>query len=583
MTDAQNDLPLDNARAISGLMGLALDADQDAESISSGKKFTTPLTEELAEKFPSLEILERIGSGGMGCVYKVRQKNLDRIVALKILPAELGRDPKFAERFGREARALARLRHPNIVALYEIGEVDGLHYLTMEYMDGMNLREFMAVEQAGGIDVVDVMSQICAAVQYAHDQGVVHRDIKPENVLFDCRGHVKIADFGLAKLEQLATQDITLTGSRQAMGTLHYMAPEQWENPATVDHRADVYALGVMLYELITGRLPLGHFDPPSVLADAAPRVDDIVMKAMQSNADSRYQTAREVADDLKNLDVVASPQPVRAVQDRGTFTRFLDVGGHMRNIARRVAVNSESPDEGSPWLTALWLIAICGFSTLAPWVAGRNAFTSSIPNIPIDVPNVMPFLLAIAVFGIRMVPKQLGVKGDLLSIVLSSAAIAHVVMIYASWSETHAMWGRVIGVSIFPGLVGFLFVLVLLDTIWSVFTRFCGSVAVGARAWGSWVSGLNERVLGMTKERAAQEKRENKEKWNAFYRRLRMAGIGPRKMWDAFGIEDEPQPVASGPSPEEPRPVPPVAAAFVSTPIPTDEENVKEANESAG
>ena len=293
MSEPGHNLPLDDARAISGLMGLALDPDAISPQNTSGaNKFTTPTKDELTQRFPALEILERIGSGGMGCVYKARQRDLDRVVALKILPSELGQDAKFTERFGREARALARLQHPNIVSLFEIGESAGLHYLIMEYMDGMNLREFMSVEKSGGIDVVDVVTQICAALQYAHDQGVVHRDIKPENVLFDCRGHVKLADFGLAKLEQLATQDITLTGSRQAMGTLHYMAPEQWHDPHDVDHRADIYALGVMLYELVTGRLPLGHFDPPSVLAGTDSRVDAIVMKAMQSNVESRYQHA---------------------------------------------------------------------------------------------------------------------------------------------------------------------------------------------------------------------------------------------------------------------------------------------------
>lgn len=554
MSEARNNPPFDNAHAISGLMGLALNAEPAASETSGSGKFTTPTMEELADKFPTLEILERIGSGGMGCVYKARQKNLDRIVALKILPAELGRDKKFAERFGREARALAKLRHQNIVALYEIGEIDGLHFLTMEYMDGMNLREFMTVEEAGGIDVIDVMAQICSAVQYAHDQGVVHRDIKPENVLFDCRGHVKIADFGLAKLEQLATQDITLTGSRQAMGTLHYMAPEQWENPHTVDHRADIYALGVMLYELVTGRLPLGHFDPPSVLAGADPAVDAIVMKAMQSNADSRYQHASDIATDLGSLATVGSAQAPAPVAHGGTFTRFLNVGGRMRNIAQRVASKSEPTDEGFPWLTACWLIVICFFSAEGDWVNGRNAFFSSIPNIPVDVPNVLPFLLGIGVFGIRLFPRRLGIRGDLITTLLAGLAIAHVVLIYVFWAEDPTSWTSANPVSIRPGVVGVLFALCLLEQLWSLFTRFCVSVASGAQRWGSWVSNLNSRLNNHVwmnqevskedeeKQKREQERaaRESKEKRLAFYRRLKRNGIGPRKMWNAFGIEDE-------------------------------------------
>ncbi|MFK7820619.1 MAG: serine/threonine-protein kinase, partial [Planctomycetaceae bacterium] len=434
MSEPSDNLPFQDPRAISGLMGLALDADAAAPQNTSGTgKFTIPTKEELTGKFPSLEILERIGSGGMGCVYKAKQKDLDRIVALKILPAELGQDQRFTERFSREAKALARMQHPNIVSLFEIGEVDGLHYLVMEYMDGMNLREFMNVEQAGGIDVVDVMSQICAAVQYAHDQGIVHRDIKPENVLFDVRGHVKIADFGLAKLEQLATQDITLTGSRQAMGTLHYMAPEQWNDPHNVDHRADIYALGVMLYELITGRLPLGHFDPPSVLAGADARVDEIVMKAMQSSLDSRYQTASQLAEDLGSLNPVGSAQSVAPAVGGGTFTNFLNIGGRMQSIARRVVTHADAKDDdGFPWLTLIWMLSIFTLS-FGEWVDGREAFRSSVPYIRIDLPNSIPFGLAVGVLLVRLFKTRLRIRGELLTIVLCGLAIAQVVIIYTA------------------------------------------------------------------------------------------------------------------------------------------------------
>src|SRR4051794_32092960 len=156
--------------------------------------------ESLAGKFPQLEILELVGKGGMGAVYKARQRGLDRLVALKILPPDIGHDPAFAERFTREARSLARLNHPHIVGVYDFGQTDGLYYFVMEFVDGVNLRQAI---HSGGLqakDALAIVPQICDALQFAHDEGIVHRDIKPENILIDKKGRVKIADFGLAKL-----------------------------------------------------------------------------------------------------------------------------------------------------------------------------------------------------------------------------------------------------------------------------------------------------------------------------------------------------------------------------------------------
>ena len=227
--------------------------------------FTPPTIPDLAKLFPQLEILELIGKGGMGAVYKARQPALDRFVALKILAPRSGGDLDFAERFTREARALAKLSHPNIVAVHDFGtvgqasslspsEISGgksetgkmpvLHYFIMEYVDGPNLRQ---IEQAGRLsprEALEIIPQICGALQFAHDEGIVHRDIKPENVLVDKKGRVKIADFGLAKILGQEPKDFRLTGVRDVVGTPHYMAPEQIEKPATVDHRADIYSLG---------------------------------------------------------------------------------------------------------------------------------------------------------------------------------------------------------------------------------------------------------------------------------------------------------------------------------------------------
>jgi tRNA A-37 threonylcarbamoyl transferase component Bud32 len=267
-----------------------------------------PAAAELAALFPQLEITELIGQGGMGAVYKARQTKLDRTVAVKILPAEWGRDPAFAERFAREARALARLSHPHIVAVHDFGETGGLFYLVMEYVDGGNLRQLLQYGSLAPEQALHIIPQICEALHYAHEVGVVHRDIKPENILLDQRGQVKIADFGLAKLMGPSAAEFTLTGTRQVMGTLNYMAPEQRTRPQEVDHRADIYSLGVVLYEMLTGELPLGRFAPPSDKAAVDARVDEVVFHALEQDPERRYQHVSEIKGDVESLAQAAAP-----------------------------------------------------------------------------------------------------------------------------------------------------------------------------------------------------------------------------------------------------------------------------------
>ncbi|HWI57363.1 MAG TPA: serine/threonine-protein kinase, partial [Bacillota bacterium] len=217
-----------------------------------------PKPEEIAQHFPQLEILECLGRGGMGVVYKARQPLLNRLVALKILAPEKEKDPQFAERFMREAQALARLNHPNIVTVYDFGETQGLYYLLMEFVDGMNLRQLLQNRKLVPEEALAIVPHICDALQYAHEQGIVHRDIKPENVLLDKQGRIKLADFGIAKILGQAAPEAARTAATEVVGTPYYMAPEQVEKPTKVDHRADIYSLGVVFYEMLTGELPLG-------------------------------------------------------------------------------------------------------------------------------------------------------------------------------------------------------------------------------------------------------------------------------------------------------------------------------------
>lgn len=257
-------------------------------------RFVPPKPKDLEKHFPQLEILDLIGHGGMGAVYKVRQKQLDRVVALKIVHPHAARDPAFAERFAREARALARLNHPNIVTVHEFGQIGDLCFLIMELVDGASLRQLMSAGELTPAQALAIVPPICEALQYAHDQGVVHRDIKPENVLLTQSGRVKLADFGLAKVLGNAA-DMTLTGTHQVMGTPRYMSPEQIERPTQVDHRADIYSLGVVLYEMLTGELPIGRFQLPSQKVRVDVRLDEVVLRSLEKEPARRYQRAGEM------------------------------------------------------------------------------------------------------------------------------------------------------------------------------------------------------------------------------------------------------------------------------------------------
>src|SRR6516162_141709 len=262
--------------------------------------FVPPAPAELARHFPQLEMLALLGQGGMGAVYKARQTKLDRLVAIKVLPPEVARDPAFAERFVREARSLARLNHPHIVTVYDFGDVDGLYYFTMEYVDGQNLRDRLQAGPLPAAAALGIVTQLCDALQYAHDEGLVHRDIKPENILLDGKGRVKIADFGLARLVGLTPTYLTLTGSQEVMGTLYYMAPEQLRRAHEVDHRADLYSLGVVFYEMLTGELPVGRFAPPSQRARVDARIDAVVLRALAREPEQRYQDAAQIKRDVE-------------------------------------------------------------------------------------------------------------------------------------------------------------------------------------------------------------------------------------------------------------------------------------------
>lgn len=298
----------------------------------------------LAGLFPHLEVLERIGEGGMGVVYKARQVKLDRPVALKLIRPELASEPAFADRFTREARAMARLNHPNLVMIHDFGEAGGVYYLVMELVDGGDLRQAL---RAGPLSVEEALVtalQVCDALRYAHEQGVVHRDIKPENILRDRRGRVKIADFGLAKLLEPPSGVASLTASRHVMGTPHYMAPEQMEGAKPVDHRADVYSVGVLLYEMLTGQVPFGRYELPSETLGTDEALDEILARALQLDPARRHRRVEELHAELAEF-----------------AEENYDLSEAWPSTAARLDAEAASPDEsearGGEWWA--WLLAL--------------------------------------------------------------------------------------------------------------------------------------------------------------------------------------------------------------------------------
>jgi serine/threonine protein kinase len=257
-------------------------------------------------------IVEQVGQGGMATIYKAYQPSMDRYVAVKILPAHFAHDPKFVARFNREAQTIAKLEHKNIIPVHDYGDENGVTYLVMRYLDSGTLKDVMAAGRLTIADVVEIMTQVCAALDYAHRQGVIHRDVKPANVLIDREGAAYLSDFGIARVLEGASN---LTDTGGAVGTPAYMAPEQSMGGA-IDARTDIYALGVILYEMLVGRPPyqadtpmavvLAHIHEPlpspRVVNPALPEpFEKVILKALAKDPADRYQSAGEMATALKN------------------------------------------------------------------------------------------------------------------------------------------------------------------------------------------------------------------------------------------------------------------------------------------
>jgi serine/threonine protein kinase len=281
-----------------------------AAPASSGL-FVPPDVNEIQNLFPGYEIEGLIAAGGMGAVYGAIQKSLDRPVALKILPAEFSKDLAFCAGFKAEAKAMARLNHPNLISVYDFGEIEGMPYIVMEFVPGQSIYNSANGTALDQREVIRLITGICNGLSHAHENGIIHRDIKPSNILLDLSARPKIGDFGLARPIESKIEE-----GEEIFGTPHYTAPEVVSSPQAVDFRADIYSVGVLIHEFLTGKLPADDPRPASVIKSCDPRFDAIIRKAMSTSPSARYGSTAEIAAALAKI---AASLDTRAGATQGT------------------------------------------------------------------------------------------------------------------------------------------------------------------------------------------------------------------------------------------------------------------------
>jgi serine/threonine protein kinase/ligand-binding sensor domain-containing protein len=331
----------------------------------------------IGRRLGAYQLLEQIGQGGMATIYKAYQPSMDRYVAVKVLPSHFTEDETFLARFTQEARTLARLEHPHILPVHDYGEQEGITYLVMRYVDAGTLKDLIAREGPLALArAARILNQVGRALDYAHSQGVVHRDIKPTNVLIDERGDAFLTDFGIAKLVA-GTAQFTATGA--IVGTPAYMSPEQGMAEA-VDHRSDIYSLGVVLYEMVTGRVPfeaetplavlLQHVNaplpPPRLIKPNLPdAVERVILKAMAKAPDDRFQSAQALVDALQKA-VAGVSTEIRPPRS-DTATVPMEAAERLPRTPQRAEHPRSVPPAASPRSRSLpWLPIAGGLAVLA-------------------------------------------------------------------------------------------------------------------------------------------------------------------------------------------------------------------------
>lgn len=350
-------------------------------------------------------LLEKIGGGGMAVVYKAKCTLLNRFVAIKILRSEFTNDEEFVKRFKVEAQSVASLSHPNVVSIYDVGYQDDIHYIVMEYVDGMTLKEY--ITKHGDLnwqDAIKITIQICSAIEHAHKNNIVHRDIKPHNILLTKEGIAKVTDFGIARAATSST--ITMVGS--TIGSVHYFSPEQARG-GFIDEKSDLYSLGIAMYEMVTGRVPFDGDTPVAVALKQIQEmpvephkhvpslpygVNEIIMKAIQKEQNLRYQSATAMINDLNR--VLLQPQGgfvgQEVVRNQSTIRMKSVNPSNMSNSSRsnaasnnhQEAAKDKKKNTATYWLagiTSILIIVIAIFITISLYNKGNNDPTYLIGN----------------------------------------------------------------------------------------------------------------------------------------------------------------------------------------------------------
>ncbi len=349
-------------------------------SESHPQAFEAPSIHELAPLFPGYEIETLIATGGMGAVYRAIQKSLDRTVAIKILPKEFSKDAAFCEGFEAEAKAMAKLNHPNLIGVFDFGEVNGRLYIIMEYVPGQSLfhaSNGMAVDPG---EVIRLVSGICDGLAHAHENGILHRDIKPSNILLDLEARPKIGDFGLAR-----PMDRKIQEGEEIFGTPHYTAPEVVDAPHTVNNRADIFSVGVLLHELLTSKLPAEDTRPASLICHCDHRFDAIIRRATNPLADARYSNAAEISKELRAIGNSQGPRAARGPGQPVNPTHRPSAG---RRSARPVVIRKSSG--GGSGIVALLVVAALAVGAFV-YFSGKPADKSPNPTVSPPAPSPNP------------------------------------------------------------------------------------------------------------------------------------------------------------------------------------------------
>ncbi len=350
-------------------------------------------------------LLEKIGGGGMAVVYKAKDTLLNRFVAIKILRLEFSNDEEFVKRFNVEAQSVASLSHPNVVSIYDVGYNEEVHYIVMEYVDGMTLKEY--INKHGALDwqdAIKISTQICSAIEHAHKNKIVHRDIKPHNILLTKEGVAKVTDFGIARAVTSST--ITMVGS--TIGSVHYFSPEQARG-GFIDEKSDLYSLGIVMYEMVTGKVPFDGETPVAVALKqiqeipVEPRkhtpslpygVNEIILKAIQKEQNLRYQSATAMMIDLNK--VLLHPQGgfvgQEIVNNQATIRMQTVNSSNITNLDKNKATTNnqyeaqkqKKKNNTAYWLagiTSILIIAIAVFITISLFNKGNDNTTYQIEN----------------------------------------------------------------------------------------------------------------------------------------------------------------------------------------------------------